>query len=119
MFRGDVDKEDIIKSMSAEGDEDDEETAENMKELKFFPSMTLRSRGTVQHGVCEWKQHKSEYSQNCYTLAIAAYKKWKDQPVPVPYAVVVRLEDTTQTAQVYAEVQNIITQLEIQTRTRV
>jgi hypothetical protein len=119
MFRGDVDKEDIIKSMSVEGDEDDEETAENMKELKFFPSMTLRSRGTVQHGVCEWKQHKSEYSQNCYTLAIAAYKKWNDQPVPVPYAVVVRLEDTTQTAQVYAEVQNIITQLEIQTRTRV
>ena len=39
--------------------------------------------------------------------------------VTVPYAVVVRLEDTTQTAQVYAEVQNIITQLEIQTRTRV
>jgi hypothetical protein len=36
MFRGDVDKEDIIKSMSVEGDEDDEETAENMKELKFF-----------------------------------------------------------------------------------
>ncbi|MEG4852227.1 S8 family peptidase [Microcoleus sp. B5-D4] len=119
MFRGDVDKEDIIKSMSVEGDEDDEETAENMKELKFFPSMTLRSRGTVQHGVCEWKQHKSEYSQNCYTLAIAAYEKWKDKLVTVPYAVVVRLEDTTQTAQVYAEVQNIITQLEIQTRTRV
>ncbi|MEG4501659.1 S8 family peptidase [Microcoleus sp. F10-C6] len=119
MFRGDVDQEDIIKSMSVEGDEDDEETAENMKELKFFPSMTLRSRGTVQHGVCEWKQHKSEYSQNCYTLAIAAYEKWKDKLVTVPYAVVVRLEDTTQTAQVYAEVQNIITQLEIQTRTRV
>ncbi|MEG4505617.1 S8 family peptidase [Microcoleus sp. F6_B4] len=117
MFRGDVDKEDIIKSMSVEGDEDDEKTTENMKELNFFPSIRLRSRGTVQHGVCEWKQHKLEYSQNCYTLAIAAYKKWKDKPVPVPYAVVVRLEDTTQTAQVYAEVQNIITQLEIQAST--
>ncbi len=117
MFRGDVGKEDIIQSMSIEGDEDDEETAENLKELNFFPSITLRSRGTVQHGICEWKQHKLEYSQNCYTLAIAAYKKWDDQPVP--YAVVVRLEDTTQTAQVYADVQNIITQLEIQTRTTV
>jgi len=117
MFRGDVDKEDIIQSMSIEGDEDDEETAENLKELKVFPNITLRSRGTVQHGVCEWKQHKLEYSQNCYTLAIAAYKKWDDEPVP--YAVVVRLEDTTQTAQVYTEVQNILTQLEIQTRTRV
>lgn len=117
MFRGDVDKENIIKSMSIEGDEDDEETAENMKELKFFPSITLRSRGTVQHGVWEWKQHKLEYSQNCYTLAIAAYEKWDKQPLP--YAVVIRLEDTTQTAQVYAQVQNIITQLEIQTRTRV
>jgi len=117
MFRGDVDKEDIIQSMSIEGDEDYEETVENPKELKFFPSLTLRSRGTVQHGVWEWKQHKLEYSQNSYTLAIAAYKKWGEQPVP--YAVVVRLEDTTQTAQVYAGVQNIITQLEIQTRTRV
>jgi len=117
MFRGDVDKEDIIKSMSIEGDEDDEETAENPKELKFFPSITLRSRGTVQHGVWEWKQHKLEYSQNCYTLAIAAYEKWDKQPLP--YAVVIRLEDTTQTAQVYGQVQNIITQLEIQTRTRV
>ena len=117
MFRGDIDKEDIIKSMSVEGDENDEETAENMKELNFFPSITLRSRGTVQHGVYEWKQHKLKYSHNCYTLAIAAYEKWKDELVTVPYAVVVRLEDTTQTAQVYAEVQDIITQLEIQPNT--
>jgi hypothetical protein len=117
MFRGDVNREDIMKSMSVEGDENDEETAENMKELNFFPSIRMRSRGTVQHGVHEWKQHKLEYSQNCYTLAIAAYEKWKDKLVTVPYAVVVRLEDTTQTAQVYAEVQNIITQLEIEPNT--
>jgi len=117
MYRGNVDKEDIIQSMSIEGDEDDEETAKKQKDLDFIPGINLRSRGTVQHGVYEWKQHKLEYSQNCYTLAIAAYQKWDNQPVP--YAVVVRLEDTTQTAQVYAEVQNIITQLEIQTRTRV
>jgi hypothetical protein len=50
-------------------------------------------------------------------LAIAAYKKWDDDAVP--YAVVVRLEDTTQTAQVYAEVKNIMVELEIQTRSSV
>ncbi len=120
MFRGDVDQEEVIRSMSVEeeGEEsNDEETAKNPKELKFEPGITLRSRGTVQHGICEWKIHKSEYSQQCYTLAIAAYEKWgRKNPNPVPYAVVVRLEDTTQTADVYVEVQNIMAQLEVQAR---
>ena len=120
MFRGDVDQEEVIRSMSVEeeGEEsNDEETAKNPKELKFEPGITLRSRGTVQHGICEWKIHKSEYSQQCYTLAIAAYEKWRRKnPNPVPYAVVVRLEDTTQTADVYVEVQKIMAQLEVQAR---
>lgn len=114
-FRGDVDREDIIKSMSVEENEDNNETEESPKELKFEPSITLRSRGTVQHGIYEWKQHQLNHSKNCYTLVIAASKKWGDDHVP--YAVVVRLEDTTQTAQVYAEVQNILTQIEVQMRT--
>ncbi|MEC4986853.1 MAG: hypothetical protein SAJ37_15440 [Oscillatoria sp. PMC 1068.18] len=106
--------------MSVEEEENDEETVENPKELRFEPGIKLRSRGTVQHGICEWKKYKSEYSQNCYTLAIAIYKKWgSNNPEPVPYAVVVRLEDATQTADVYTEVQNIMTQLQIQTRTHV
>jgi hypothetical protein len=120
MFRGNVDQEEVIKYMSVEEEENDEETGENPKELKFEPGITLRSRGTVQHGICEWKQHKSEYSQNCYTLAIAAYEKWnRENPDPVPYAVVVRLEDTTQTADVYVEVQNIMAQLEVQARSNI
>lgn len=120
MFRGNVDQEEVIKYMSVEEEENDEETGENPKELKFEPGITLRSRGTVQHGICEWKQHKSEYSQNCYTLAIAAYEKWnRENPNPVPYAVVVRLEDTTQTADVYVEVQNIMAQLEVQARSNI
>ncbi len=40
-------------------------------------------------------------------------------PDPVPYAVVVRLEDTTQTADVYVEVQNIMAQLEVQARSNI
>ena len=120
MFRGDVDQEDIIQSMSVENDEDDNETVENPKELKFTPGVTLRSRGTVQHGVLEWKQHRLEYSTNCYTLAIAAYEKWqRANPEPVPYAVVVRLEDTTQTAEVYAGIQAILTNLQVETKSRV
>ncbi|NER08523.1 MAG: hypothetical protein F6K17_41315, partial [Okeania sp. SIO3C4] len=123
MFRGDVEQEKVIKSMSVEEENEEnnnEETIENPKELKFEPGVTLRSRGTVQHGICEWKKHKSEYSQQCYTLAIAAYEKWgRKNPEPVPYAVVVRLEDETQTAQVYTEVQNIMAQLEVQARSNV
>ncbi|MEM1167605.1 MAG: S8 family serine peptidase [Cyanobacteria bacterium P01_H01_bin.35] len=115
MFRGDVEQEEVIKSMSVEEENNDEETIENPKELNFEPGITLRSRGTVQHGIYEWKKHKSEYSQQCYTLAIAAYEKWgRKNPDSVPYAVVVRLEDETQTAQVYTEVQNIMAQLEVQ-----
>lgn len=120
MFRGNVDQEEVIKYMFVEEEENDEETGENPKELKFEPGITLRSRGTVQHGICEWKQHKPEYSQNCYTLAIAAYEKWnRENPDPVSYAVVVRLEDTTQTADVYVEVQNIMAQLEVQARSNI
>jgi hypothetical protein len=118
MFRGDVEEEEVIRSMSVEEENNDGETVENPKELKFEPGITLRSRGTVQHGIYEWKKHKSEHSQKCYTLAIAAYEKWgRKNKIPnfVPYAVVVRLEDTTQTADVYVEVQKIMAQLEVQT----
>lgn len=118
MFRGDVEQEEVIKSMSVDEEENDEDPVGNPKELKFEPGITLRSRGTVQHGIYEWKKHKPEYSQKCYTLAIAAYEKWgRKNPNPVPYAVVVRIEDTTQTAaNVYTEVQNIMTELEVQAR---
>ena len=116
MFRGDIDREDIIQSMSVEEDEDNNEIGENPKELKFEPGITVRSRGTVQHGVYEWKKHKLEYSNNFYTLAIAAYKKWDSEPIP--YAIVVRLEDKTQSTQVYSEVQNMMAQIEAQTQSR-
>ena len=128
MFRGDVEREDIKKAMSVEEDELDREDinisvdegeADLPKELKFQLGVTLRSRGTVQHDVFEWKNHRTEYSENVYTLAIAAYEKWgRDNPSPLPYAVVIRLEDTTQTAPVYAETQTILVELEAQSQAR-
>jgi hypothetical protein len=117
MFRGDVEREEIISAMSVEDEDEGNDEVNRPNELKFDPGITLRSRGTVQHGVFEWSNHRLEHSENYYTLAIAAYEKWNRQnPDPVPYAVVVRLEDTTQTTQVYAEVQNILASIEIQTR---
>ncbi|MCF4969363.1 S8 family peptidase [Nostoc sp. CMAA1605] len=128
MFRGDVEREDIKKEMSLEEDElgfedinneisVDEGEADSPKELRFQLGVTLRSRGTVQHDVFEWKIHRQEHSENFYTLAIAVYEKWgRENANPVPYAVVVRLEDTTQSAPIYAEVQNILAAIEAQTQ---
>jgi hypothetical protein len=79
----------------------------------------LRSRGCVQHAITEWKTHKSEYSANHYTLAVAAYERWgRANPPPVNFGVVVRIEETTRTAEIYAEVQNALVELEVQTRAR-
>jgi hypothetical protein len=119
MFRGDVEREDIIKAMSIEEESEDNDEVDGPNELKFDPGITLRSRGTVQQGVFEWKNHRLEHSENFYTLAVAAYEKWsRENPDPVPYAVVVRLEDTTQTAPVYTEVQDLLARIEVQTRVR-
>ncbi|MEA5550197.1 S8 family peptidase [Anabaena cylindrica UHCC 0172] len=120
MFRGDVEREDIRNAMSLEDDQDNNEgDLAKPKELSFNIGLTLRSRGTVQHDIFEWKIHRQEHSNNFYTLAIAAYEKWgRENPSPVSYAVVVRLEDTTQSALVYAEVQNILASIEAQTQGR-
>ncbi|NQU23507.1 MAG: S8 family peptidase [Candidatus Nealsonbacteria bacterium] len=118
MFRGDVDREEIITAMSRdeETDETDEEV-ELPNELKFEHKRTLRSRGTVQHDVLEWTQHREEFSKQPYTLAIAAYKRWQRKVDDVPYAVVVRVEDLGHTANVYAEIEEILARLEVQART--
>ncbi len=111
MFRGDTDKEEIIQAMSIENNDIDGETT-LPKELKFELGVNMRSRGIIQHDFLEWKRHKQEYSNNFYTLAIAAYEKWSSEPVP--YAVVVRLEDTSQTVQVYSQIQNMMVQIQSQ-----
>ena len=120
MFRGDVDREHIITAMSVEGDSDDrpeEEAPERPGELPAALGITRRSRGTVQHDIIEWSRHLEDYSANHYTLAIAAHERWRrSNPPEVPYAVVVRLEDTTGTTHVYSEVEHILTEIEIRPR---
>ncbi len=115
LFRGDVDRNQVVEAMSAEEEESEEtELPERPKEVRCKLGINHRSRGTVQHDIAEWSAHKHEYSSNHYTLAVAAYHKWGTGSLP--YSVIVRIEDTTRTAQVYAEVSNILTQIEIQSR---
>lgn len=122
MFRGDKSRDEIVAAMSesvsvsdedlepdenGEGEGDDDERT-LPKELKFYPNLTKRSRGTVQHAVHEWTHHKREYSDGNYTLAIACYKRWSRNVQKVPIAVVVRLEELGRTIPIYVQVRTAI-----------
>jgi len=105
--------------MSAEErDESAEREPEKPGELQGRLGITLRSRGTIQHDMIEWTRHQERYSEQTYTLAITAYKKWETTVASVPYAVVVRLEDTNESTHVYSAVQNILAGIEIRARAR-
>lgn len=120
LFRGDVNKDAIITCMSAEDDEEETngQQIERPDELKGDLGITIRSRGTIQHDIFEWTRHQDTYSADTYTLAVAAYEKWgRTNPEAVPYAVVVRIEETTQTADIYSEIQSILTRIETRVRT--
>jgi subtilase family protein len=126
MFRGNVDRDSVVAAMSeavSESDEelpDDEEQAgadaELPSELAFRLKVNRRSRGTVQHDWHEWTQHKTEYSDGQYTLAIAAYKRWNRAVQPVPVAVVIRIEDLGRAVPVYARVQAVLTKIKVPVR---
>jgi Subtilase family len=118
MFRGDIPREQIVARMAEGEDEGVEEEAEGApSELKFEFGILRRSRGAIQHDVSEWTLHRSEYSANHYTLAIAAYERWgRENPDSVPFAVIVRLEDDSQSAQVYSEVRAALAALQVPAR---
>jgi hypothetical protein len=118
IFRGDVDRNDVVSAMSEDEDEDRPAASPRPDELHSLFGVNARSRGCVQHDVIEWSRHQEEYSATSYTLAIASYQKWQRVVQPIPYALVVRLEDTSRIVQVYTEVQNILTQLEIELHAR-
>lgn len=114
MFRGDVAREDVVAAMSRAEEGDSPAVPE---ELPFAIGINRRSRGAVQHDVTQWKQHRAAYSAHHYTLAIAAFSRWDRNIEPVPYAVVVRLEETTRTAAtVYSEVRTALIDLQVQQR---
>jgi hypothetical protein len=118
MFRGDISQDEVIHAMSRDEDPGggDSDT-DNPKELKFEHGLNRRSRGVVQHDRYPWTIHKDEYSENHYTLAIAAYERWGRQlkkPPEVPFAVVVRLEDTGRLAKVYAATARTLAEVEVE-----
>jgi hypothetical protein len=116
MFRGDIPREQIVARMAeSENDGPDQgEDDEAPNELKFELGILRRSRGVIQNDAAEWTIHRSEYSANHYTLAIAAYERWsRENADSVPFAVVIRLEDDSQTAQVYGEVQAALATLRV------
>jgi hypothetical protein len=127
VFRGDVPPDDVIAAMSSLEEDEAEapaagaagpiEAPEGPNDLKFELGITRRSRGAIQHDIAEWNVHKPEYSAHHYTLAVAAYKKWDSKVAPVPFAAVVRIEETSQTAEIYSEVRNSLIELRIQART--
>jgi hypothetical protein len=117
MFRGDESRDQIVAAMSeavtvSDEDAPEEESAEAdvtlPKELEFRPRLTKRSRGTVQHASFEWRQHKAEYSERSYTLAVASYHRWQRGVENIPIAIVVRLEDLGRQVPIYATVRNTV-----------
>lgn len=113
MFRGDKDHDEIVEAMSvdskASDDEDGDDPPELPKELKFEHGVNLRSRGTLQHDWCDWTEHRKEFSDNHYTLAVAAYSRWGRKVEPTSFGLVVRLEDIGGQIKIYNEV---VTKLE-------
>jgi hypothetical protein len=116
LFRGDVDKAMVVNQMSRPDDDaneelDDDDKAEisvkgqRRERLDLSNSangITARSRGSVQHDYFRWDDHREEYSQNHYTLAITSFEKWqRRQPGPVRYAVVVRIEEHSRQVPIY------------------
>lgn len=118
MFRGDKSRDEIIDAMAESIDEsdleapsdtkdrsdDDNELPPLPKELLFRPGVTQRSRGTVQHASYEWSQHRREFSDGHYTLAVAAHKRWARQVMNIPIAIVIRLEDLGREIPIYNDV---------------
>lgn len=118
MFRGNINQEEVINAMATEDVEGDEEV-ELPNELKFVHGIQQRSRGTVQHDLHDWKRHLGDYSDSHYTLAVAAYERWgRSNPAPVPFAVVVRVEDTGREAKIYTAMSEALLELQVQAEAR-
>lgn len=128
LFRGDVAPSEVAAAMSydeeaeknAAGSESNgggEDGPDAPKDLQFGIGVNRRSRGTVQHDVYEWTTHQKHYSENSYTLAIESHERWqRKNPPTVPFAVVVRLEDTMSSVNVYTEVRNILIKAQARAR---
>lgn len=125
MFRGNIDRDEVVSAMSREGlqsdegaqeSERDDVAAELPSEVRFELGVMRRSRGTVQHDRHEWQHHQPEFSDNHYTLAIAAYKRWQRNTKPSQMAVVIRLEEQGQSVPIYTLQQQAVARMRAMAR---
>ena len=106
MYRGDLDRDEILNKLSKSDNADSQTSvdATTPDEMTFEHKVTRRSRGSVQHDWFEWRNHKQEYSDSHYTLAVSAQKRWNRNPQPTKFAVVIRIEDIGGTLPIYSEI---------------
>lgn len=123
LFRGNVDRDAVVKAMSGEVTQSDEDVPEDDEsqdseqssmpsEVKYKLGISCRSKGTTQHDIHEWKRHQAEFSVSHYTLAIASYKRWTRKAANSKLAVVIRIEDLGRTVPVYTPVQQLLAEVE-------
>ncbi len=99
LFRGNVPKHDVMAIMSAGVD------IEDARELRGVYGIQKRSKGSVQQDVFVWRDHRAEYSAHNYTLAVTTFERWgRNNPAPISYAVVARLEDESRSIEIYNDV---------------
>ena len=97
VFRGDTSKEDVMATMSSDADIEDARELPNAAH-----GIQKRSKGCVQHDAFVWRDHRAEFSANNYTLAITTFERWGlGNRDPVPFAVVVKLEERSRTVPIY------------------
>jgi hypothetical protein len=115
MFRGDKALEEIRAKIAEveEAEENADSPMEEADDLKSSLGVNLRSVGTLQSDVFEWTVHAASYSQQPYTLAVSVQAaEWNRGGVKdskIPFAVVVRIEDTSERCNtLYSEVKTCV-----------
>lgn len=110
LFRGDVPAAEIEAFLQREDEEENTPPTLSVNQITNARlGFKRRSVGTLQCDTFEWSEHRTEFSNEDYTLAVSIGKeaKWLKNPqtVEIPLAVVVRIEDTSgQFNELYAKV---------------
>lgn len=98
LYRGDKSTDEILTQHQLELDEPNTAPASSEDHMVGGLGISSRSEGTLQRDVFEWSEHRDEFSNHDYTLAVSVWgaAKWvKDVDREIPLAVVVRIEETS------------------------
>lgn len=98
LYRGDKPITEIIAQHQRELDAPNTMPAGTTDHMDGKIGINLRSVGALQRDVFEWSEHRDEFSDHDYTLAVSVIgtTKWvKDENLEIPVAVVVRVEETS------------------------